>query len=196
VTLNGTIAPNGTMSGTWSQASPAGSGTWQTTSGQATPVNSITITGNVTAATVALTYTGSSTIALGMFNEGRNPAGTAWTYTAGDYGTVTVTPGSDASPSWTVHAFSQDDGNGNFANGRMYCAALNRQLEDAMYVDFSLDGSTWGTYGQLGPGTSISGTNLTQNFDLGVAQYVSHTDVTAGQGDYYIYVQLTAGVTP
>jgi len=191
----GTISTSGTMSGTWSDNYGGGrTGTWTTTSGQATPVGSVTITGNVTAATVALTYTGTPVMALGMFSEGRNPA-SGWTSTGNDYGNVTVTPGSDASPSWTVNAFS-DNSNGNFSGGAMYCTALGRYLADAMYVDFSLDGSTWGTYGQLGTGTSIGGTNLTQNFVLGAAQYVSHADVTAGQGDYYIYVQLTAGVTP
>ena len=151
-------------------------------------------TGNVQAATVALTYTGTPVIALGMFTEGRNPA-TGWTSTGADYGNVTVTPGSDASPSWTVNAFS-DNSNGNFANGKMYCDALSRYLDQAMYVNFSLDGSTWGTSGQLNAGTSIGGTDLTQNFVLGAAQNVSHADVVAGQGNYYIYVQLTAGVTP
>ena len=64
-----------------------------------------------------------------------------------------------------------------------------------MYVNFSLDGSTWGTSGQLNPATSIGGTDLTQNFVLGAAQNVSHADVIP-KGNYYIYVQLTAGVTP
>jgi hypothetical protein len=196
VVLSGTIALDGTMSGTWSQASPAGSGTWQTTSGHAAPTQVIVaVTGNVTAATVSLTYTNSPIMSLGMFIEGRNPA-TGWTSTGADYGNVTVTPGSDASPSWTVNAFSSDNSNGNFANGKMWCDALNRYLGEAMWVNFSLDGSTWGTYGQLGTGTSIGGTNLTQNFVLGAAQNVSHADVVAGQGNYYIYVQLTAGVTP
>jgi hypothetical protein len=148
------------------------------------------------APTVALTYTGTPVIPFGMFTEGRNPGGSAWNSTGSDYGTVTVTPGSDASPSWTVNAFS-DNSNGNFANGKMYSAVLNRYLGDAMYVDFSIDGgATWGTYGQLHTGTSVGGTNLSQNFWLGAAQNVSHADVVAGQGDYYIYVQLSAGVTP
>ena len=159
------------------------------------PANkTVNVTGNVTAATVALTYTNSPVISFGMFNEGRNPA-TGWTSTGADYGNVTITPGSDASPSWTVNAFS-DNSNGNFANGKMYCDALSRYLDQAMYVNFSLDGSTWGTSGQLNAGTSIGGTDLTQNFVLGAAQNVSHADVVAGQGNYYIYVQLTAGVTP
>ena len=170
---------------------------WKTTSGQATPIGAVTVTGNVVAATVAIAYTGNPpTIGFGMFNELRNPA-SGWTSTGGDYGTVTVTPGSDASPSWTVNAFSEDDNSGNFANGKMYCAALTRYLDEAMYVDFSLDnGGSWGTYGQLHAGTSVGGTNFTQNFWLGAAQNVSHADVVAGQGNYYIYVQLSAGVTP
>jgi hypothetical protein len=157
----------------------------------------VSVTGNVTAATVAIAYTGNpALIGFGMFNELRNPS-SGWASTGSNYGTVTVTPGSDASPSWTVNAFSEDDNSGLFANGMMYCTALTRYLDQAMYVDFSIDGgATWGTYGQLHTGTSVGGTNLSQNFWLGAAQNVSHADVVAGQGDYYIYVQLSAGVTP
>ena len=55
------------------------------------PANkTVNVTGNVTAATVALTYTNSPVISFGMFNEGRNPA-TGWTSTGADYGNVTIT---------------------------------------------------------------------------------------------------------
>jgi len=150
----------------------------------------VSVTGDVIAATVAIAYTGSPSISFGTFHEGRNPL-SGWTDTGADYGTVTVTSNSDASPSWSVNAFTINDA---YANnyGKMVSAGLVRYLDDALYV--SLDGGA--TYAQLPNTETITGSSLSANFRLSAAQNISHADVVAGQTTYTITVQLSAGVTP
>jgi uncharacterized repeat protein (TIGR02543 family) len=156
---------------------------------------SVMVTGNITASTVSLNYPGPSVtsnanIPFGMFIVGRNP-GTGWDTTGTDYGTVTVVNNSDPNPTWTLSVFSENDGGGNFSNGMMYCNALSRYLDNAMYVSLN----NGGTYNQLPTGVTATG-NVTTNFQLSAAQNVTQNDVNVGAGSYYIVVQLTASVTP
>jgi hypothetical protein len=187
VTFTGTIANSGSMGGTW--ADDVGflgrTGTWAATKAPDT----VNVTGDIVAATVAMAYTGTPVINFGTFLEGRNPA-SGWPETA-DYGTVTITPNSDASPSWSVNAFSITDAYGH-NYGKMVSSGLGRYLDDALYV--SLD--TGANFAQLPGGVTITGTSLSANFRLSAAQIISHADVVAGQSTYSITVQLTAGVTP
>jgi hypothetical protein len=200
-TFSGTIGSDGSMSGTW--ADDPGflgrSGTWASTSGHATYTSNtsgtVMVTGNITAATVSLAYPGpnlttAANIPFGMLVVGRNP-GTGWDTTGTDYGTVTVVNNSDPNPTWTLSAFSNNDGGGNFLGGAMYCNALSRYLDNAMYVSLN----NGATYNQLPTGVTLTG-NVTTKVNLYAAQVVDQTDVNAGAGSYYIVVQLTASVAP
>jgi type 1 fimbria pilin len=151
----------------------------------------VSVTGNVLAATVSLDYPGTPTIPLGMFVVGRNPAGTAWADTGATFGTVTVVNNSDPNPTWTLTATSINDGVKDFSNGKMYCDGLGRYLDDALYV--SLDGGT--TAAQLPSGVSATG-HATYSFRLSAAQIVSQNDVNYGTGNYYMIVQLNASIAP
>ena len=73
----------------------------------------------------------------------------------------------------------------------MYCTALSRYLDNAMYV--SLDNGA--TFNQLAPGVTATG-NTSTTFKLSAAQTVTQNDVNSGAGDYYIVVQLTASIAP
>jgi hypothetical protein len=155
----------------------------------APPTATVAVSGDIVAAAVAMAYTGTPVINFGTFLEGRNPA-SGWPETA-DYGTVTITPNSDASPSWSVNAFTINDAYAN-NNGKMVSTGLVRYLDDALYV--SLDGGA--TNAQLPNTETITGSSLSANFRLSAAQNISHADVVAGQTTYTITVQLSAGVTP
>ena len=151
--------------------------------------------GSIVAATVSIAYPGptlstNANIPFGMLVVGRNPAGSAWDTTTGN-GAVTVTNNSDPNPTWTVSAFSDNDGGGNFANGKMWCDALARPLDDAMYVS-SDNGAT---SAQLPVGVTLTG-SVNTTFKLSAAQIVSQNDVNQGAGLYYIVVQLTASIAP
>ena len=117
-TFSGTIASDGSMSGTWAD-NPGflgRSGTWASTSGKATYTSniagSIMVTGNITAATVSLAYPGPTRFdhrqhsiwdvyrRQESWHRFGTPPGT-------DYGTVTVVNNSDPNPTWTLSAFSE-----------------------------------------------------------------------------------------
>jgi hypothetical protein len=152
-------------------------------------------TGNITAATVSLVYPGptpatSANIPFGMLVVGRNPS-SGWDTTGTDYGTVTVVNNSDPNPTWTLSAFSNNDGGGNFLGGAMYCTALGRYLDDAMYVSLNNGAS----YNTLPTGVTLTG-NTTTNVNLYAAQDVTQNDVNQGAGNYFIVVQLSVSVAP
>ena len=159
-----------------------------TAAGPAVVGGSVYATGVMVAPTVSITIPGA--ISLGNFANGRNPStGYAWSTVA--YGTIILTPGSDAAATFTATASSVDDGNGNFDNGRMYCAGIG-QLSAAMYVTFGdTSYAAIGTPGYLGSGATLTG-NANTSFTLGAAQDITSADAQKGAGTYYIYVQVSA----
>lgn len=147
-------------------------------------------TGSVTQTTVAITIP--SAFAFGNFVEGRNPASDwAWSGTA----SVTVTQGTNPSNSWALTAQSVDDSNGSFANGKMYCDALARYLEEAMYVKLWSSGNGESGYAYAGTGVTLNGSG-DDTYQLGAVQNISHNDALAGAGSYYIFVKLSIAYVP
>jgi hypothetical protein len=96
VTVNGTIASDGSMSGTWSQASPAGSGSWATTSGHATAGSTATFYGTDTHATIDVTAPTVPNFAPFVFGDNV-------TISSAD-GAVVVVLNSQSPSLWTVTA--------------------------------------------------------------------------------------------
>ena len=161
----------------------------------ATPAGPAVVGGDVYASGVMVAPTVSITvpsggISLGNFADGRNPsAGYDWS--TASYGSITLTPGSDAAATFTATAYSISDGYGNFADGKMFCAGIG-YLGTAMYVTFGdTSNAAIGTPGYLPTGATLTG-NANTNFSLGAAQEITSTDAKMGAGTYYIYVQVSA----
>jgi hypothetical protein len=110
-----------------------------------------------------------------------------------DAGTVTFGAGSDQFATWSLSAFSQDDGaNGNFSSGDMYSWDTTTPLSTAMEV--SLDGSN---YASLPTGVATTASTSTySNFNVYAYQSVTKTDVLNGSGTYWMIINLMATVTP
>lgn len=189
ISLNGTIAADGSMSGNWSQVTtPGGSanGTWVSTSGQATPIfapitssGSVQIQGEMVAPTITLTAPGP--FDFGQFAEGLNAANSQAGY-------VQFAPGSDQFATWALSATSTAP----YTAGEMYCSALNNFLSTQMAV--SLDGSN---YAYLSGGvTTAPSTSANSTFYLYAHQNVTQADILVGSGTYSIVVNLMATVTP
>lgn len=148
-------------------------------------------TGSVTATTVEITVPGN--FDFGNFVEGRNPASDwVWGSSAGG---VTVILGTNPSTSWTLTAQSVDDGNGNFANGKMYCNDLGRYLDEAMYIKLHSVANGDSGYAYAGTGVTLTGSG-DDLYNLGAVQNISHPDATAGVGTYYIFVKVTVAYNP
>ena len=189
ISLNGTIAADGSMSGNWSQATtPGGSanGTWVSTSGQATPIfapitssGSVQIQGEMVAPTIALTAP--ANFDFGTFKVGDN-------FAESYPGSVAFVPGSDQNATWTMSASSTSP----YTAGEMYSTDTAQLLATPMEVSF--DNATWGSLptGVTTPSTS----NLNVSFNLYAYQKITTADVLNGSGTYFIVVNLMATVTP
>ena len=208
-TLNvtGTIAADGTMSGTWTDNYPSSSGSrsglWKTTSGTATPVappltGPIGVTGNWVAPTVTFNPTGSN-IALGQLYSGWNPK-SGYDFTGG-YGSVAFAQNSDTGASCSLSVSSTGFGD---SSGRMYNTNDGSYLSLPMAVELGTNTSTgnvdadagtkW-TTGTLptGPTVGIPSDGNTYYFDIGAAQQIT-TLPTAGA--YEMTISVAAGFTP
>ena len=176
VTLSGTIAPDGTMSGNWSQASPAGSGTWQTTSGQATQIannGGAPITGDIVAPTISMTAPGA--IDFGQFTFGvpdqKGPMA----------GTVTVVLNSANSVNWVVTATDAAAG-----NGYMWTSGYGAHLTDPLYI--LVDGVNW-NYANVN--AAVTGSN-----NGGFSFYAKQTaEVADAATTYYDTVTFSVAIT-
>jgi hypothetical protein len=154
-------------------------------------------TGEITQTTVEITLP-SSSINFNNFTEGRNPATDAdpasdavWSGS----GTVTVNQGTNPSNSWSLTAQSVNDGYGDFSLGRMYCDALARYLDNAMYVRLWDSGVGYSAYQTADVGVTLNDSG-DQTYQLGAVQNVSHNDALAGAGAYYIYVKISVAYVP
>jgi hypothetical protein len=149
-------------------------------------------TGSITATTVEITTPGN--FAFNNFVEGRNPADPEWAWGT-SAGGVTVTLGTDPSTSWTLTAQSVNDGNGNFANGKMWCDALGRNLDEAMYIKLHSVANGDSGYAYAGAAVTLTGSG-NDLYNLGAVQNISHNDAIAGAGAYYIFVKVTVAYNP
>ena len=146
-------------------------------------------TGVMVAPTVSITVPAGG-ISLGNFADGWNPS-TGYDWSTATFGTITLTPGSDAAATFSAAAYSISDGYGNFSAGKMFCAGIG-YLANAMYVSFGdTSNAAIGTAGYLPTGATLTG-NASTNFSLGAAQKITSADAQNGAGTYYIYVQVSA----
>jgi hypothetical protein len=203
-TLNvtGTIAPDGTMSGTWTDNYPnqtgSRSGTWSTTSGHASP--SLTVYGNVVAPTIAFNAP------IGPVNL-NNPAAVngpmmeyGWNYGSATAGSIALYEGSSQAAVWTVTAL--DGGTGLMTTG-------TNTLANYLLIGggASANSGPWniangGTAMDQNPGGSTYTGTLTYSgntpnawvpINFNAAQYVTASDVA---GSYTDTITFTASVAP
>jgi hypothetical protein len=149
-----------------------------------TASENVTVFGATVAPTIGLSSL--ADFAFSTFQVGDN-------YTHSGELDVTFAPGSDQYATWTLSAFSQNDGSGaDYSSGLMYCQALANQLGSQMQV--SLNGIS---YANLPGGVTTSASTATSAaFYVYAYQNVTKADVLAGSGTYTMIVNLMATVTP
>ena len=186
ITVGGTITAGG-MSGTWSQdGSQSGSGTWTTTSGQATPMPNIgnaVITGNVVAPTI--TVTPPPPIDFGLLKLGPNAKASA------PDGGLTIDLGSANIVGWQITAQDMSSNQGHLAqNPSVYLADELMIGKDTSSLWYNANGSggvltyTGGYDGSTWTGDALS---------FAAGQTVLATD-PAGNG-FYTTITFTATIT-
>ena len=178
--VTGTIAPNGSMSGTWSDNyGGVRTGTWSTTSGQATPMPDLgntEITGNVVAPTISVTAP--ATYIWTLWKVGDN-------YGSDVQGSVSVVNlGSANSVNWQVVA--QDLGTDyGFMRTTGNVALANK-------FEISKDDSNF--YYADTPGITYTGNTLTTTTPLDFYGYQKVTNTDAA-GTYQMTITFTAAIT-
>jgi len=176
--VTGTIAPNGSMSGTWSDNyGGVRTGTWSTKSGQATPMpdlGNMVITGTIVAPTVTVTAPAAYTWTL--FKVGGN-------WSTDDTGSVVVTENSANTTNWQVVAqdVSATD-YGFMRDGSNNALATKFEISKAN----ANSGLTYAINGITYTGT-----------DNGSFDFYGYQNVTNGDtaGTYSITITFTATVT-
>jgi hypothetical protein len=144
-----------------------------------TSSNSVTVTGNMVAPTIALYVP--NTFGFSQFAEGDNFANSG-------AGSVSFAPGSDQHATWTLSATSTTP----YDTGKMYSNDTSLFLATPMEVSF--DNATWGS---LPTGeTTPASTNTSSSFSLYAYQNVTQADILNGSGTYSIVVNLMATVAP
>jgi hypothetical protein len=163
--VTGTIAPNGSMSGTWSDNyQGTRTGTWSTTSGQATQIANTSdapITGQIVAPTISMSAPGGINFQVFKFDVQKDLETSA-------FGSVTVVPNSANHVNWQVTA-----------SGAKYMVQPSvAYLIDPLYI--STNNTTWAT---ADAGITYNGTDSISNLDFYAAQTVEPADPAGTYGD-------------
>jgi hypothetical protein len=190
LTVTGTIAPDGTMSGTWTDNYPSSGGSrtgnWKTTSGQATPmpnIGNMVITGNVVAPTI--TVTPPPPIDFGLLKLGSNLKASSGN------GGLAIDLGSANSVTWQITAQDVSTNQGHLAiSSSVYLADELTIGKDTSSLWFNADGSS-GVLTYTGGYNGSAWTGDALSFAAG--QTVLATD-PAGDG-FYTTITFTATIT-
>ena len=194
----GTIAADGTMSGTWTDNYPnktgSRSGIWKTTTGQAAQTGTSIISGTDAAPSIVFAAPGPVDLDTG----GMMVAG--WNIAGNDTGSVTLTQGTSGTASWTVTA----TGASNMINGAETPLANYLLLGNTDATPPNSSGSNWyianggsgivaGSGGWGYSGTLTYNGKATGNISFYAAQWVVPTDAL---GAYTDTITFTASCMP